>query len=478
MPQAERKSSSEERLLFKIITLGCRVNRYESDAISQELQSYGWEDLDLAEDSESLPDVYVINTCGVTKEAARKSRQMVHKCLNNNPKAYVVAVGCQIDLAQNTLGAHLGISNNEKAEAAKIVCTQYRDFLQSKGAAYPKQLLQKKQSVCTFSDFGIVKKQSETRAFIKIQDGCQLNCSYCAIPLARGPVCSRPLASIVAEAKALLQNGFKEIVLTGIHISSYGLDLRKNGENISLIDVMQAIDQLPNLQRLRLGSLEPRLITAKFVEQIASLQHLTPHFHLSLQSGSDSVLRRMRRRYTTREYTKAIDLLSNLYPELNLTTDIIAGFPGESLEEHQSSMAYVAKKGFTHLHVFPFSRREGTLANDMPNQLTNIQKRERTKEFIQLNNLLWRKRATKEIGRQHQVLLEATLKKEEMLTEEQRKFFGLANVYREMNGYTYNYLPVRIFFTSPEQLQRYSCNDLVNVTVFSHDGDSLFAKLL
>lgn len=478
MPGVKKENSLDERLLFKMITLGCRVNRYESDAISQELQSYGWEDVDLVEDSSSLPDVFVINTCGVTKEAARKSRQMVHRCLNTNPQAYVVAVGCQIDLAKDTLGAHLGISNNDKAEAAKIVYAQYRDFLETKGVTYPKKLLPKKQATCTFSDFGIVKKQSETRAFIKIQDGCQLNCSYCAIPLARGPVRSRPLATIVAEAKALLANGFKEIVLTGIHISSYGLDLRKQGENVSLIDVMQAIDDLPNLERLRLGSLEPRLITSKFVAQIANLKHLTPHFHLSLQSGSDAVLRRMRRRYTTREYSKAIDLLSNLYSELNLTTDIIAGFPGESLEEHQASMAYVEEKAFTHLHVFPFSQREGTLANTMPNQLPNNLKRERTKEFIKLNNQLWRKRAKKEIGRQHQVLLEAKIKSEEMLTVEQRKFFGLETVYAEMSGYTYNYLPVRVFFTEPEQFKLYKCNDLANVTVFSHDADSLFARLL
>lgn len=478
MLKAVGEKSIKDRLLFKMITLGCRVNRYESDAISQELQSYGWEDVDLIEDDENLPDVFVINTCGVTKEAARKSRQMVHKCLKQNPTAYVVAVGCQIDLAHDTLDAHLGISNNDKAEAAKIVYGQYRDFLQQKGAEYPQKLVPKKQASCTFSDFGIVKKQSETRAFIKIQDGCQLNCSYCAIPLARGPVRSRPLTSIVQEAEALLQNGFKEIVLTGIHISSYGLDLRKQGEDVSLIDVMRAIDVLPNLARLRLGSLEPRLITAKFVEQIASLQHLTPHFHLSLQSGSDSVLRRMRRRYTTREYTKAIDLLSDLYSELNLTTDIIAGFPGETLEEHQSSMAYVAEKGFTHLHVFPFSQREGTLANTMPNQLENSLKRARTKEFIKLNNELWRKRAVKELGRQHEVLLENQIKKEEMLTVEQKKFFGLETVWAEMNGYTYNYLPVRVFFTTPEQLEHYKCNDLVNVTVFSHNADSLFAKLL
>ncbi|WEG36542.1 tRNA (N(6)-L-threonylcarbamoyladenosine(37)-C(2))-methylthiotransferase MtaB [Amygdalobacter nucleatus] len=474
----DTNNKQTERLIFKLVTLGCRVNRYESDAISQGLQSYGWEDHDLIEDNESLPDVYVINTCGVTKEAARKSRQMVHKCLKANPKAYVVAVGCQIDLAHDTLGAHLGISNNDKAKAAQIVYTQYKDFLAQNGTEYPKHLLPRRQAACTFSDFGIVKQQSETRAFIKIQDGCQLNCSYCAIPLARGPVRSRPLDVIVDEAKALLANGFKEIVLTGIHISSYGLDLRKQVENVSLIDVMRAIDNLPNIERLRLGSLEPRLITAKFVEQIATLKHLTPHFHLSLQSGSDSVLRRMRRRYTTREYSKAIDLLKNLYPELNLTTDIIAGFPGESLEEHQASMRYVEEKGFTHLHVFPFSQREGTLANTMPNQLDNSLKRARTKEFIKLNNMLWRKRANLEIGRQHEVLLESKIAKEDALTAEQQKFFGLENVFAEVSGYTYNYLPVRLFFTDEEQFRQCHCNDLVKVEIFSHDGDDLFAKLL
>lgn len=473
-----QEQGTTARIIFKIITLGCRVNRYESDAISQQLQSYGWEDQDLIEDGESLPQVYIINTCGVTQEAARKSRQMVHKCLKNNPAAYVVAVGCQVDLAHDTLGAHMGIGNDDKNNAAQLVYRQYRDFLEQKGVTYPTVLIPVKQASCTFSDYGIVRKQHETRAFIKIQDGCQLNCSYCAIPFARGPVRSRPLDKIVEEATMLLANGFKEIVLTGIHISSYGLDWRKSGINLSLIDVLRAIDILPGLQRLRLGSLEPRLINKKFIADIADLQHLTPHFHLSLQSGSDTVLRRMRRRYTTGEYSRAIDLLKNLYKDLNLTTDIIAGFPGETYEEHQESMRYVAAKGFTHLHVFPFSRRAGTVADSLPNQLDNTLKRARTKEFIKLNNELWRARAKTEIGREHEVLLEATIAPEQCLNDMQRQFYQLPDVIQEMNGYSFNYLPVRVFFTSQQQVDLYRCNDLVKVVIFSYDGDNLFGKII
>lgn len=462
----------QERIIFKIITLGCRVNRYESDAVSQQLQAYAWEDAELLDVKDQDCQIFIINTCGVTGEAARKSGQMVRKCRKINAAAYVVAIGCQVDLAEDTLGADLGIANNEKSEAGNIIYRSYREFLAAKGAAYPKVLAPRTQQVCTFSEYGIVRKQNETRAFIKIQDGCQLNCTYCAIPLARGPVRSRKLETIVTEAEALLANGFKELVLTGIHISSYGIDLRKEGYNYTLIDVCRVLDALPGLERLRLGSLEPRLITAAFVNEAVKLRRLTPHFHLSLQSGSDSVLRRMRRRYTGREYSKAINLLRAAYPDLNITTDIITGFPGESYQEHLDSMAYVREKAFTHLHVFPFSRRAGTLADNMPGQLDNALKRQRCKEFIQLNNLLWAERAKAEVGNYHEVLLEKHTKAEDALSLKQRQYYQLDDNLLEMTGYSFNYLPLKVF-VEPQLAQS---NNLLQVKVFAYTGDYLLAK--
>lgn len=464
------------RILFKIITLGCRVNRYESDAISQQLQAYAWEDVELTGELDADCQVFIINTCGVTGEAARKSKQMVRKFQKLNAAAYVVAVGCQVDLAKDTLGANLGIGNNEKNDAGNLIYQAYKKFLEAQGTTYPQLLAPRSQSTCTFSEYGIVKQQNETRAFIKIQDGCELNCSYCAIPLARGPVRSRQLAQILQEAEALLANGFKEIVLTGIHISSYGMDLgrdmRKEGANYSLLDVCKAIDSLPGLARLRLGSLEPRLITAAFVKEIAELRNLTPHFHLSLQSGSDTVLRRMRRRYTTGEYSKAIALLQEAYPNLNITTDIIAGFPGETYREHQESMAYVKAKGFTHLHVFPFSPRAGTVAAEMPNQLDNSLKRQRSKEFIQLNNSLWLARAKQEVGAVHEVLLEQIVRAEDSLSAKQRAYYQLDSALVEMTGYSFNYLPLKVFLNPTEAVR----NKLLKVKVFAYTGDYLLAK--
>lgn len=358
--------------------LGCKVNSYEMDVMQQMLREKGYKIVGFDE----LADVYIVNTCTVTNIADRKSRQILHRAKKLNPDAVVVAAGCYVqtraDELAKDLAVDLAIGNNRKKDLVKIL----EDYLERRERG------QAAAQICDVIDINhtdeyekmTLKKTAEhTRAYIKIQDGCNQFCSYCMIPYARGRVRSRGEKDIMEEVKGLVKNGYKEIVLTGIHISSYGLD-RGQPELLQLLKKLQEIE---GLARIRLGSLEPRIITEGFVRQLGSLPGVCPHFHLSLQSGCDSVLKRMNRHYDSREYFEKTELLRKYYDNPALTTDIIVGFPGETEEEFQKTEQFVRQVGFFEMHVFKYSKRAGTRAAAMEGQLTEAEKARRSAILIE-----------------------------------------------------------------------------------------------
>ncbi len=360
-----------------IHNLGCKVNAYEVEAMRQMLEEAGYAIVPFAPGA----DVYVINTCTVTNIADRKSRQMLHKAKKMNPDAVVVAVGCYAQIRGEELrkdpAIDLVIGTNRKSELVSLI-RQFRKT--GKRGTESSDLIKDR----TYEQLQIRKSGEHTRAFIKVQDGCDCFCTYCIIPYARGRVRSRQKEEVLREAERLVQNGVKEIVLTGIHICSYGKDLKDDTDLLSLIC---AVHEIENLSRLRLGSLEPSFITENVVKAMASLDRLCPHFHLSLQSGCDSTLQRMGRRYTTEEFAKKAEMLRKAFPDSALTTDLIAGFPGETEEEFEETFRFVDRMSFFETHVFPYSRREGTRAAEMPGQKTEQEKKGRVRRLLELNSV-------------------------------------------------------------------------------------------
>ena len=354
--------------------LGCKVNTYELDAMMQMLIDEGYQQVPF----EETADIYIINTCTVTNIADRKSRQMIHKARKNNPDAVIVAVGCYVQTRAGGEGLEdidLCIGNNHKGEIAKIL----KEYLGQKMT-----IVSDLSKPCDYDNMSVNKTSEHTRAFIKVQDGCNQFCSYCIIPTARGRVRSRVIEDVVNEITTLSSKGFKEFVITGIHLSSYGTDwdyddikADRFGEG-HLIELLTKVDAIEGVERIRLGSLEPRIITESFLDAIGGLNSICPHFHLSLQSGCDETLKRMNRHYSAAEFKEKTELIRRYFEHPAITTDVIVGFPGETEEEFKTTKEFLQDIHFFEMHIFKYSRRKGTPADTMPGQLTDAVKTARS----------------------------------------------------------------------------------------------------
>lgn len=375
--------------VVRFVTLGCKVNQYETNAMAQKFLEKGYQIIEeiTPENEDIKPDICIINTCTVTNMSDRKSRQMLRRMKEKNPSTIVVAVGCYAQVAKKELAKipeiDLVLGNNEKVEIVKHVeeyINNHINNVELDDVMYSKE----------FSDFGDVTYTEKTRAVIKIQDGCDRFCSYCIIPYARGRVRSRKPESIISEITQIASKGIKEVVITGIHIASYGKDFAMSKDNkltnYRLIDLLEEINEIQGIQRIRLGSIEPLLITVEFVERLKKLEKICHHFHLSLQSGCDETLKRMNRRYTTEQFKEIVRLLRNAYSDVNLTTDIIVGFPGETDEEFNKTYQFLKEIKFYKMHIFKYSPRKGTKAAVMPNQINGYIKEERSKKLIELSD--------------------------------------------------------------------------------------------
>ena len=351
--------------------LGCKVNAYETEAMQELLEQNGYEIVPFKEGA----DVYIINTCTVTNIADRKSRQMLHKARKMNPDAVVVATGCYVQARGEDIDpcVDIVVGNNKKKDLIAILDEYYNAQHKVK-----KELLDINHEK-EYEEMQVTHTAEHTRAYIKVQDGCNQFCSYCIIPYARGRVRSRNLEHVLEEVRTLAASGYKEVVLTGIHLSSYGID---TGE--SLLELIQKVHEIDGIKRIRLGSLEPRIITEEFASSIAVLPKMCPHFHLSLQSGCNATLKRMNRRYSAEEYMEKCDLLRKYFHNPALTTDVIVGFPGETQEEFAESMDFVDRVNFYETHIFKYSRRAGTKAAVMPDQIPEEIKSERSAKMIEL----------------------------------------------------------------------------------------------
>ncbi len=348
-------------------------------------------------DFEEIADIYIVNTCTVTHMADKKSRQILRRAKQINPNSTLVIVGCYVQVGKKELEQieeiDLILGNNEKNNIVEYV-ERYKEK-----QAIVSDINKQKE----YKDFGKTTYTEKVRAFIKIQDGCNNFCSYCIIPYARGRVRSRKIENIVSEIKDIAQKGIKEIVITGIHIASYGIDF---DEKINLIDLLKEINKIEGIERIRLGSLEPKLITEKFVEDLRKIEKICNQFHMSLQSGCNETLKRMNRKYTTQDFEKGVQILRKAYPDLLLTADIIVGFPGETEEEFKTTYEFLKKIRFYKIHTFKYSKRKGTIAEKMPNQINNKIQEERSKKIIELSNKMQNTYNNNYIGKKVQVLFE------------------------------------------------------------------------
>ncbi len=448
-----------ERKRAALHNLGCKVNAYETEAMQQMLEEAGYEIVPFSEPA----DVYVVNTCTVTNTADKKSRQMLHRARALNPDAVVVAVGCYAQVAPERTAADpavdLVIGSREKEQLVPLLEEYgkrhpYRERTEEGNAeagAQPsdpdRDTLLCVPDISTpgqpYEPLTANRPANHTRAFVKVQDGCDQFCSYCVIPYARGRAVSRATEEVLREVETLAQNGFREIVLTGIHLSSYGRDL-----GTSLVDLIRTVHGVDGIARIRLSSLEPGIVTEEFAQKLAALPKVCPQFHLSLQSGSDTVLRRMNRRYTAEEYLEKSDILRRHYKDPALTTDVIVGFPGETEEEFSETCAFVRQVAFYRIHVFPYSRRDGTAAARMPEQIPNRVKEERAKELSRIAGEMTADYLTHWEGRQVEVLFE-----EPTVIDGKQQF----------EGFTPEYVRVRV--RSEEDL----CNRIRKVVFFSRN---------
>lgn len=380
--------------------LGCKVNSYETEAMQQLLENAGYEIVPFTEEA----DVYIINTCSVTNIADKKSRQMLHRAKNMNPDSVVVAAGCYVQAAGEELkkdvAVDLIIGNNKKTELVSIL----DDYFSDREEALEETVIDIR-GTREYESLSIDKIADHTRAFIKIQDGCNQFCSYCIIPYTRGQVRSRKPEEVVEEIKRLIATGFKEVVLTGIHLSSYGKDFPAE-ERITLLDLIIKIHEVEGLKRIRLGSLEPRIVTEEFAKELSKLSKICPHFHLSLQSGCDATLKRMNRHYSAEEFYHCCDILREAFPNPAITTDVIVGFPGETEEEFSTTREYLEKVRFYEMHVFKFSKRNGTKAADMPDQVPEPVKSVRSNELLTLERKMSHDYRKSYLGSSAEVLME------------------------------------------------------------------------
>lgn len=379
--------------------LGCKVNAYEIEAMQQLLEEAGYEIVPF----EPGADIYVINTCTVTNIADRKSRQMLHKAKKMNPEAIVVATGCYVQTGGDKLekdeAIDLVLGNNQKINIVEALA-EYAENKPGHGSHVIK-INQTKE----YEDLSIDHTAEHVRAYIKVQDGCNQFCTYCIIPYARGRVRSRNIESVMKEVHSLAEKGYKEVVLTGIHLSSYGVDFPEEKKE-TLLSLIRAVHEIEGIQRIRLGSLEPGIVTREFAEGIAALPKVCPHFHLSLQSGCDETLERMNRRYRSGEYRERCELLREVYGNPALTTDVIVGFPQESEEEFQKSYDFVDGIHFYETHIFKYSRRQGTKAAAMDGQLTEAEKARRSEKMIEMHHRHASDYEKSMIGKELEVLIE------------------------------------------------------------------------
>lgn len=409
-----------------LLSLGCKVNSCETEQMREDILELGFEITDF----DSVADIYIVDTCSVTNIADRKSRQMLHKARKQNEASLIIATGCYAQIKGEQLindgDADIVIGNNHKSELKSIL----RTYLEKRGKLCVQDktdniLCNECSSDCLVDDISketCFEKMSlndypeKTRAFVKIQDGCNQFCSYCIIPYARGRVRSRDEEEIIHEVSDLVANGFKEVVLTGIHISSYGIQnyekMLKDGssdnefDGNALLRLINRLSQLEGLKRIRLGSLEPRIITREFAEKLSENEKFCPHFHLSLQSGCNSVLKRMNRHYTMEEYLEKCSLLNSVFDKPAITTDVITGFPGETVEEFEEGRAMLEKANFAKMHIFKYSRRAGTVADRMPGQLTEKVKHERSVILQALDNKMHAEYNASFIGSEEEILIE------------------------------------------------------------------------
>lgn len=379
--------------------LGCKVNAYEIEAMQQLLEEAGYEIVSF----EPGADIYVINTCTVTNIADRKSRQMLHKAKKMNPEAIVVATGCYVQTGGEKLekdeAIDLVLGNNQKINIVEALA-EYAENKPGHGSHVIK-INQTKE----YEELSIDHTAEHVRAYIKVQDGCNQFCTYCIIPYARGRVRSRNIESVLKEVRALAEKGYKEVVLTGIHLSSYGVDFPEEKKE-TLLSLIRAVHEIEGIRRIRLGSLEPGIVTREFAEGIAALPKVCPHFHLSLQSGCDETLERMNRRYRSGEYRERCELLREVYGNPALTTDVIVGFPQESEEEFQKSYDFVDGIHFYETHIFKYSRRQGTKAAAMDGQLTEAEKARRSEKMIEMHHRHASDYEKSMIGKELEVLIE------------------------------------------------------------------------
>ena len=378
------------------ITLGCKVNQYETNAMAQEFLRKGYEVVEHTD----FADIYVINTCTVTNMSDRKSRQMLRRVKELNKDAIIVACGCYVQVAKSELEkieeVDLILGNNEKKNIVEFV--EEFERTNKKELKIEDVMYQKE-----FVEFGDVVYTEKTRAVIKVQDGCDRFCSYCIIPYARGRVRSRKPEKIISEIRKIAEKGIKEVVITGIHIASYGKDFKND---YKLIDLLEEINKIDGIERIRLGSLEPLLITEEFVSRLVKLEKICHHFHLSLQSGCDETLKRMNRRYTTEEFRNIVSLLRENYKDVNLTTDIIVGFPQETEEEFNKTYEFLKEMKFYKMHVFKYSQRKGTKAAVMKGQIDGNKKEERSQKLIELSNKNEKEYNETYVGKEVEVLWE------------------------------------------------------------------------
>ena len=378
-------------------TLGCKVNQYETNAMAQKFKESGYEIVDMNDD---ISDICIVNTCTVTNMSDRKSRHSLRRVKEKNPSAIIAAVGCYAQVAKNDLEnmpeIDIVLGNEEKANIVQYV----ERFMTNRNKVIEIEDIGSKKE---FEDMGQITYTEKTRAFIKVQDGCNQFCSYCIIPYARGRVRSRNAESIIDEITQIAQNGIKEVVITGIHVASYGRDF---GNENGLIELLEKINAIKGIKRIRLGSLEPRIITEDFMQRLMKLDKICHHFHLSLQSGCDATLKRMNRKYTTSEVHEIIERLRRYYNDVLLTTDIIVGFPGETEEEFETTYQFLKEAQLYKMHVFQYSPRKGTRAAVMPNQIDGNIKEARSKRLIELSNenqMMYNERL---VGQEVEVLFE------------------------------------------------------------------------
>jgi len=423
------------------LTLGCKVNTYETEGMKRLFENSGYQVVEF----DTAADVYVINTCTVTHLSDRKSRQMIRRARRMNPDAVIAAVGCYAQVAPDEVskieGVNLVIGNNRKSEIVALV--EQVSGGEQKIEVLPGKALKEYEELWAGSYTG------HTRAFLKIQDGCDQFCSYCIIPYARGRIRSRNIESIMEESRKLVDNGFKEIVLTGIHLTSYGKDTGRG----TLLDVIKELDKLEGLLRIRLGSLEPLYMTEEMIREMSEIRKLCPHFHLSLQSGCDETLARMNRKYTTAEYREIVARIRQHFEDVAITTDIMTGFPGETDEEFRKTCDFVESIGFSQAHIFQYSVRKGTKAATMRDQVPPEVKEERSRILAEICNMSMQRFRDRQVGKIKDVLFEETLE-------------GYCT------GHTGNYIPVRVLS------DRDISGELFDVRLLKNEHDFMVGQIV